>query len=196
MEQIAEWNEILGMLEHVKIFMYIIVKLFQMLITFSVTCNSIHFKSGFIMFLCLINSTWSPHCLKWNSLLSCPWIFASFPDIFTCNFIDCRSAVLEGMISQIPEIIGGRSYSNSCLISYKTWILFSQNGSFVKNSALISLEIEGGGKIWKQDQNIRLQHVDTGGYLHSHNKKYTRIAGGQQEVIWLTLYTTISTNDQ
>ncbi|KMZ59312.1 Stromal cell-derived factor 2-like protein [Zostera marina] len=44
------------------------------------------------------------------------------------------------------------------------------------------LEIEGGGKTWKQNQNIRLQHVDTGGYLHSHNKKYTRIAGGQQEV--------------
>lgn len=29
---------------------------------------------------------------------------------------------------------------------------------------------------------MRLRHVDTGGYLHSHNKKYTRIAGGQQEV--------------
>uniref|UniRef100_A0A1D1Z0D7 Stromal cell-derived factor 2-like protein n=1 Tax=Anthurium amnicola TaxID=1678845 RepID=A0A1D1Z0D7_9ARAE len=44
------------------------------------------------------------------------------------------------------------------------------------------LEIEGSGKTWKQDQKIRLQHVDTGGYLHSHDKKYTRIAGGQQEV--------------
>lgn len=29
---------------------------------------------------------------------------------------------------------------------------------------------------------MRLHHVDTGGYLHSHDKKYTRIAGGQQEV--------------
>lgn len=45
------------------------------------------------------------------------------------------------------------------------------------------LEIEGSGKTWTQDQRIRLQHVDTGGYLHSHDKKYTRIAGGQQEVM-------------
>ncbi|XP_019415971.1 PREDICTED: stromal cell-derived factor 2-like protein isoform X2 [Lupinus angustifolius] len=44
------------------------------------------------------------------------------------------------------------------------------------------LTIEGSGKTWKQDQKFRLQHVDTGGYLHSHDKKYTRIAGGQQEV--------------
>ncbi|KAJ8751905.1 hypothetical protein K2173_026121 [Erythroxylum novogranatense] len=44
------------------------------------------------------------------------------------------------------------------------------------------LLIEGSGKTWKQDQRIRLQHVDTGGYLHSHDKKYQRIAGGQQEV--------------
>lgn len=47
---------------------------------------------------------------------------------------------------------------------------------------LIRLIIEGSGKTWKQDQRIRLQHVDTGGYLHSHDKKYARIAGGQQEV--------------
>ncbi|CAO2210593.1 unnamed protein product, partial [Urochloa humidicola] len=44
------------------------------------------------------------------------------------------------------------------------------------------LEIEGSGKTWWQDQRIRLRHVDTGGYLHSHDRKYTRIAGGQQEV--------------
>jgi len=44
------------------------------------------------------------------------------------------------------------------------------------------LLIEGSGKTWKQDQRIRLEHVDTGGYLHSHDKKYQRIAGGQQEV--------------
>lgn len=42
--------------------------------------------------------------------------------------------------------------------------------------------VEGNGKAWRQDQQVRLQHVDTGGYLHSHNKKYSRIAGGQQEV--------------
>ncbi|KAJ4763329.1 Stromal cell-derived factor 2-like protein [Rhynchospora pubera] len=44
------------------------------------------------------------------------------------------------------------------------------------------LEIEGSGKTWKQDQKVRFKHVDTQGYLHSHDKKYTRIAGGQQEV--------------
>ncbi|KAG9137339.1 hypothetical protein Leryth_027433, partial [Lithospermum erythrorhizon] len=44
------------------------------------------------------------------------------------------------------------------------------------------LDIEGNGKTWRQDQKIRLHHIDTGGYLHSHNKKYSRIAGGQQEV--------------
>ncbi|KAD4585534.1 hypothetical protein E3N88_23135 [Mikania micrantha] len=44
------------------------------------------------------------------------------------------------------------------------------------------LEIEGSGKAWRQDQRIRLKHVDTSGYLHSHDKKYSRIAGGQQEV--------------
>ncbi|KAL0380350.1 UNVERIFIED_CONTAM: Stromal cell-derived factor 2-like protein [Sesamum angustifolium] len=47
---------------------------------------------------------------------------------------------------------------------------------------LLRLEIEGSGKTWRQDQRVRLRHVDTGGYLHSHPKKYTRIAGGQQEV--------------
>ncbi|KAL9400432.1 hypothetical protein Peur_009393 [Populus x canadensis] len=44
------------------------------------------------------------------------------------------------------------------------------------------LMIEGSGKTWKQDQRIRLHHVDTNGYLHSHDKRYQRIAGGQQEV--------------
>ncbi|WVZ92740.1 hypothetical protein U9M48_038784 [Paspalum notatum var. saurae] len=44
------------------------------------------------------------------------------------------------------------------------------------------LEIEGSGKVWKRDQKVRLKHVDTEGYLHSHNKKYNRLGGGQQEV--------------
>ncbi|GFP92956.1 stromal cell-derived factor 2-like protein [Phtheirospermum japonicum] len=44
------------------------------------------------------------------------------------------------------------------------------------------VDIEGNGKTWRQDQRVRLNHVDTGGYLHSHDKKYSRIAGGQQEV--------------
>lgn len=47
---------------------------------------------------------------------------------------------------------------------------------------VLRLEIEGSGKNWRQDQKVRLRHVDTGGYLHSHDKKYSRIAGGQQEV--------------
>ncbi|CAI0541012.1 unnamed protein product [Linum tenue] len=44
------------------------------------------------------------------------------------------------------------------------------------------LVTEGGEKTWKQNQRVRLHHVDTGAYLHSHDKKYQRIAGGQQEV--------------
>ncbi|KAG6532726.1 hypothetical protein ZIOFF_006576 [Zingiber officinale] len=44
------------------------------------------------------------------------------------------------------------------------------------------LEIEGNDKTWKPGERIRLQHIDTSGYLHNHDKKYTRIAGGQQEV--------------
>ncbi|WOK94037.1 hypothetical protein Cni_G02739 [Canna indica] len=44
------------------------------------------------------------------------------------------------------------------------------------------LEIESSGKTWRKEQRVRLRHVDTGGYLHSHDKKYNRIAGGQQEV--------------
>lgn len=47
------------------------------------------------------------------------------------------------------------------------------------------LEIEGSGKVWKRDQKVRLRHVDTGGFLHSHNKKYNRLGGGQQEVRYL-----------
>lgn len=44
------------------------------------------------------------------------------------------------------------------------------------------LEIEGKGAVWMQDQKVRLRHVDTNGYLHSHDKKYSRIVQGQQEV--------------
>ncbi|KAH0943090.1 LOW QUALITY PROTEIN: hypothetical protein HID58_002727 [Brassica napus] len=31
--------------------------------------------------------------------------------------------------------------------------------------------IEGSGKTWKQDQRVRLQHIDTSAYLHSHNTR-------------------------
>lgn len=44
------------------------------------------------------------------------------------------------------------------------------------------LIIEGKGKVWLRDQKVRFLHVDTGGYLHSHDKKYSRIVAGQQEV--------------
>ncbi|KAL9996690.1 putative Mir domain superfamily protein [Helianthus debilis subsp. tardiflorus] len=44
------------------------------------------------------------------------------------------------------------------------------------------IEIVGSGKTWRQDQRIRLLHVDTSGYLHTHDKKFSRIAIGQQEV--------------
>jgi dolichyl-phosphate-mannose--protein O-mannosyl transferase len=46
-------------------------------------------------------------------------------------------------------------------------------------------DIEGKGDVWMTDQKIRLQHLDAGGYLHSHDKKYTRIVGGQQEVCYI-----------
>ncbi|XP_057755068.1 stromal cell-derived factor 2-like protein isoform X2 [Arachis stenosperma] len=44
------------------------------------------------------------------------------------------------------------------------------------------LLMEGSGKNWKQDQKIRLQHLKTRGYLHSHDKTYSsRIIGGHHE---------------
>ncbi|XP_024372432.1 stromal cell-derived factor 2-like protein [Physcomitrium patens] len=48
------------------------------------------------------------------------------------------------------------------------------------------LVIEGKGNIWMQDQKVRLRHVDTNAYLHSHDKKYSRIVLGQQEVCAVT----------
>ncbi|MCO5570424.1 hypothetical protein L7F22_024146 [Adiantum nelumboides] len=48
------------------------------------------------------------------------------------------------------------------------------------------LEIEGKAKVWMRNQRIRLRHVDRGVFLHSHDKKYQRIAGGQQEVCGVT----------
>ncbi|KAI5075506.1 hypothetical protein GOP47_0009582 [Adiantum capillus-veneris] len=44
------------------------------------------------------------------------------------------------------------------------------------------LEIDRKDGVWTRDQKVRFQHIDTGAYLHSHDKKYSRIAGGQQEV--------------
>ena len=38
---------------------------------------------------------------------------------------------------------------------------------------------------------MRLQHVDTKGYLHSHDKKYSHIVAGQQEVIASTYLSTL-----
>ncbi|GFP82789.1 stromal cell-derived factor 2-like protein [Phtheirospermum japonicum] len=40
------------------------------------------------------------------------------------------------------------------------------------------LEIEGSGKTWRQDQRIRLRHVDTGGYLHTEGV-YLPVAEGK-----------------
>ncbi|EFJ17205.1 hypothetical protein SELMODRAFT_444987 [Selaginella moellendorffii] len=44
------------------------------------------------------------------------------------------------------------------------------------------LEIDGKANVWLRDQKVRLLHLDTNGYLHSHDKKYNRIVPGQQEV--------------
>ena len=36
--------------------------------------------------------------------------------------------------------------------------------------------------MWLRDQKVRLKHVDTNGYLHSHDMKYPRPIAGQHEV--------------
>lgn len=82
-------------------------------------------------------------------------------------------------VNQTPGIIGGNTHK--MLSTFSHWEACSL--SHLSNSWLwFSLEIEGSGKTWRQDQRIRLHHVDTSGYLHSHNKKYTGIPGGHQEV--------------
>lgn len=73
--------------------------------------------------------------------------------------------------------IGGETFFSSMDIYISIFLKVLYVGFIVHR-----LSIEGNGKTWKQDQKIRLQHIDTGGYLHSHDKKYSRIAGGQQEV--------------
>lgn len=87
------------------------------------------------------------------------------------------------MVSRILAITGGEFFflHNSNISSFD---VLAKRSDHLKNFSLLcfSLEIEGSGKIWRQDQRVRLRHVDTRGYLHSHDKKYTRIAGGQQEV--------------
>lgn len=77
----------------------------------------------------------------------------------------------------------GTSGGESPFFCMSQWLRLRNTGLYLLPWLLFSsLEIEGSGKTWRQDQRIRLQHVDTGGYLHSHDKKYSRIAGGQQEV--------------
>ncbi|KAG0566950.1 hypothetical protein KC19_7G099300 [Ceratodon purpureus] len=46
------------------------------------------------------------------------------------------------------------------------------------------LEIEGKDSVWTLDQKVRLRHVDTNGYLHSHNMKYNQL--NQREVCGVT----------
>lgn len=92
---------------------------------------------------------------------------------------------MEAIQNLIPETIGGVIYSKR---TFKLHVIYIYIGELLLIYVLLfihlilRLEIEGSGKTWKQDQRIRLHHVDTDGYLHSHNKKYSRIAGGQQEV--------------
>lgn len=87
-------------------------------------------------------------------------------------------------MSQIQETIGGEACIYMEIIFYCNLLM---KISFILMGFIFRLEIEGSGKTWKQDQRIRLKHIDTGGYLHSHNKKYTRIAGGQQEVTFIRI---------
>ncbi|GBG84577.1 hypothetical protein CBR_g38858 [Chara braunii] len=44
------------------------------------------------------------------------------------------------------------------------------------------VELESGKGDWRRDQKVRFFHVDTGAYLHSHDKKYSHPIKGQQEV--------------
>lgn len=91
-----------------------------------------------------------------------------------------RSAALEESRNLILGIIGGRmalSVPSEAVVCGLVVFLDEINMTILRR-----LLIEGSGKTWKQDQRVRLQHVDTSGYLHSHDKKYQRIAGGQQEV--------------
>ncbi len=68
------------------------------------------------------------------------------------------------------------SKSHSILLS-NDWILNGYCGR---------LEIEGTASVWLRDQKVRLRHVNTNGYLHSHDKKYNRIVTGHQEVCGVT----------
>jgi hypothetical protein len=82
------------------------------------------------------------------------------------------------MNCQILVTIGGMIYLHMQCETYAVFLLLSSCLFWVFSR----LEIEGSGKVWKRDQKVRLRHVDTGGYLHSHSKKYNRLGGGQQEV--------------
>ncbi|CAN6990524.1 unnamed protein product [Brassica rapa subsp. trilocularis] len=48
-----------------------------------------------------------------------------------------------------------------------------KNGSEHRNGSESEAKftIEGSGKTWKQDQRVRLQHIDTSAYLHCHNTR-------------------------
>lgn len=100
--------------------------------------------------------------------------------ICKCTF---RLAALVVRMNQIPETTGGLYSCYNCIEVIYCHIHSLDNTNLLLLYCLIvRLEIEGSGKTWRQDQRIRLRHVDTSGYLHSHDRKYTRIAGGQQEV--------------
>ena len=99
------------------------------------------------------------------------------------NSSNLRLVALVVRVSQIQETIGCKCCTMRIIFLWTAvrpspWSGWSL-ASYYSNARL---EIEGGGKTWRQNQRIRLRHVDTGGYLHSHDRKYTRIAGGQQEV--------------
>lgn len=88
-------------------------------------------------------------------------------------------------MNQTLETTGGnKCYVWDFLLNIVSWseMHFPNQKLIALYHSYVRLEIEGSGKSWRQNQKIRLRHVDTGGYLHSHDRKYTRIAGGQQEV--------------
>ncbi|PHT79462.1 hypothetical protein T459_17514 [Capsicum annuum] len=86
------------------------------------------------------------------------------------------------------------SSSNAQLLSLSGQSYFKQLGtnptSFGLTCPLLigmmfdsNSEIEGSRKPGgRQNQRIRLQYIDSGGYLHGHDKKYIQIGESQQEV--------------
>lgn len=116
----------------------------------------------------------------------CSWFPILHANWYTSSYVLANGSILNCLL----QVSCFGSDADSDTGDYWRWDLFSLKNVYYSSwyvcgplpAKFYRLMIEGSGKTWKQEQKIRLQHVDTGGYLHSHDKKYSRIAGGQQEV--------------